>query len=511
MFFAIPLANKPTWKSPPWMTVLLIVINMAIYWGWQASEDQKVERNAERYAASGLAAIEVPRYIEHLRRAPSTDARSKEHVEAIEKHWAKNDEQQLAEQLYVDMWHEQNFRQALLAGQVITKSDPQYEQWRSLRSQVTPYEPQPFTWRWALHFDHGLTDPSANWLTATFLHGSTEHLLGNMVFLFLFGFTLEMALGAGVYLAMYLLSGVGASMASLWSHAGDPGMGLGASGAISGLMAMYVVMYRLRRVNFFYLLLFYFNYARWPALVMLPVYMGHELLQQWLGNDGVDYMAHLGGLTCGAVLMALLMSVKKLEAPSNMAPVEAAPASEDEAAAQAAIDRAQALTDGLDFAAASQAWHRAARLRPRDEAVLAPWFDVAKHFPSSDEFHAAAKGLLTLPAADSAARRRQHTRYHEYLKLAKPGARLSGGTLVHLVVSFVKLQAWDDAQHLARVLHRSSPVHPQWPATLTLLVNQLVHHKQFEAAMGWLPALMVHAPEDPVTRMLARRDPPAAP
>ena len=59
MFFAIPLANKPTWQSPPWMTVLLIVANMLIYWGWQASEDQKVERNAERYAASGLAASQL--------------------------------------------------------------------------------------------------------------------------------------------------------------------------------------------------------------------------------------------------------------------------------------------------------------------------------------------------------------------------------------------------------------------------------------------------------------------
>lgn len=511
MFFAIPLANKPTWQSPPWMTVLLVIVNMVVYWGWQSPEAQRVERNAERYARSGLADIEGPLYLEHLRRTPSPDTRTREHIEGIEHLLALPAGKRSDGALYEDMWHEQTFRQNLLAGQVITTTDPQYEQWRSLRVQVTPYEPQPFTWRWALHFDQGLAAPSVNWLTATFLHGSGEHLLGNMLFLFLFGFTLEMALGSGSYLLLYLLSGIGASAVSLWSHAGSPGIGLGASGAISGLMAMYVVMYRLRRINFFYMFLFYFNYARWPSLIMLPVYMGHEALQQWLGGEGVDYMAHLGGLICGAMLMAVLMMVKKFEAPSNLAPAEAAPATEDEVAAQAAIGRAQALTDALDFSAASQAWQRAARLRPRDEEVLASWFEVARHFPASDEFHAAAKALLNLPATDSAARRRQHTRYHEYLKLAKPGARLSGGTLVHLISAFVKLQAWEDAQRLAHALHRSSPTHPQWPATLLLLVNQLVHHKQFETAMGWLPALLTHAPDEPVTRLLARSEPPTTP
>jgi membrane associated rhomboid family serine protease len=505
MFFAIPLTNKPTWQSPPWMTVLLILINMVVYWGWQAPEDRLMQRNAERYADSGLAAIEVPRYMDHLKQAAPRDPRSKEHLEMVQAMW----DEQAADALYVDMWHEQDFRQALLAGRVITESDPQHEDWRSLRTRVTPFEPRPFTWRWSLHFEHGLSEPLVNWLTATFLHGGVEHLLGNMVFLFLFGFTLEMALGSATYLAMYLLCGMGASAVSLGMHAGSMGLGLGASGAISGLMAMYVVMYRLRRVNFFYMFMFYFNYARWPALVMLPVYMGHELLQQWLGNQGVDYMAHFGGLCSGALLMAALMMVKKLEAPSNLAPPEAQPMTDDEAQAQARIQRAQRLSDELDFSAASQAWQTAARLRPRDAAVLEPWFEVARHFPDSEGFHAAAKALLNLPANDTAARRRLHTHYHAYLKLARPGMRLSAGTLIHLIPAFAKLQAWDDAQHLARALHRSTPVHPKWPETLTLLVHSLVHHKEFEAAMRWLPALQIHAPQDPVTQMLAQSRPPA--
>jgi hypothetical protein len=286
-------------------------------------------------------------------------------------------------------------------------------------------------------------------------------------------------------------------------------MGLGASGAISGLMAMYVVMYRLRRISFFYMLLFYFNHAKWPALVMLPVYMAHEALQQWIGKQGVDYMAHLGGLATGALLMALLMSVKKLEAPANLAPVEKDPETEDQATANAATVRARRLTDELDYAAASQAWARAARLHPGDAGVLESWFEVAQHFPDSDAFHAAAKGLLNLQATDSAARRRLHAHCTTYLQLARPGARLSSGTLAHLIAAFVKLQLWDDAQRLARALNRNAPNDPRWPETLLLMVNDLVHHKQFEAAMTWLPALLRYAPDAPITRLLAQQDPPA--
>jgi hypothetical protein len=81
MFFAIPLANKPTWHAPPWMTVLIIVINMLVYWGWQAPEERAVERSAEHYALSGLAELEVPHYIHHLeqqvQQAPGHPARTR--------------------------------------------------------------------------------------------------------------------------------------------------------------------------------------------------------------------------------------------------------------------------------------------------------------------------------------------------------------------------------------------------------------------------------------------------
>ena len=76
------------------------------------------------------------------------------------------------------------------------------------------------------------------------------------------------------------------------------------------MMGMYAVLYRLRRVRFFYQLFFYFNYVTAPALLLLPAWIANELLQHWLSGRGVAYMAHLGGLLTGASLMALVMLVR---------------------------------------------------------------------------------------------------------------------------------------------------------------------------------------------------------
>ena len=480
------------------MTVLIILVNMVVFWGWQAPEERRIEANAERYASSGLANLEVPHYLRYLEGQDQRLTPNREHLDMVRALW-KN---RLDQALYHDMWMEQGFRSALLAHRVIPESDPQHAEWRQLREQLTPFEQTPFTTRWAQSFDRGFTERPETLLTATFLHGNTEHLLGNMVFLFLFGFTLEMALGPGLYLLLYLLCGVGASAVSLWFHGGSPGLGVGASGAIAGLMAMYVVLYRLRRIQFFYMLFFYFNYAKWPALVMLPVYMGHEMLQQLMTDGGVDYMAHLGGLVFGALLMTALMTVWKLEAPANLLPPPPTPASESEAAARLAVERAQRLTDALDFSAANQAWRRAAQLLPDKESVMESWFSVAQHFPASEEFHIAAKHLLTRPAPDHAARKRLHAHYLTYLQLAKPGVRLSTHTLTHLIAVFVKLQAWDDAQRLTQVLLRQPQPHPRLADTLTLLVSGLMHQHLWEAALSWLPALRIHAPNAAITQRL---------
>ena len=499
MFLAIPLENKPSWRSPPWMTVLLIVINCVIFWGWQAPEEKAVERAAQVYAKTDLPAIELPLFLNHLKEQVAQGSARYERntvqaAESLFKHKAYG-------QLYALMWQEKKFRQQLQDGQIITASHPRHAEWQAARQQFAPLEPRSsFTERWSMSYEPGAGWQPLQAFTSIFLHGSTGHLLGNMVFLFLFGFTLELALGAFTYLAFYLIGGVGASLFALIFYAGMGGYGLGASGAISALMAMYAVMYRMRRIRFFYMLLFYFNYATWPALIMLPVWMSVELLQHFWGGKQVAYMAHFGGLLTGAVLMWVYMRLQTVQAPVNedeLARATAKPLTD-------AMARAQHFTDALDFGRAAPAWREAARLAPKNLEVLKAWFESARHHPGSEDFHGAARLIFKLPASTDAERQLQLSSYRTYRQRAKPSARMSVDTMHGLVRNFVRIGALPEAEKLCQSLHKASD-HPHWPATLLLLVNGMAQAGQVQQAKSWLPALQHAAPQDPVTRWLAQQ------
>lgn len=499
MFIAIPLENKPSWRSPPWMTVLLIAVNCLIFWGWQAPEETAVERAGARYAQTMLPTIELPLFLTHLKQqaAQGNTRYERNIVQAAEGLYKRK----AYAQLYALMWQEKKFRQQLLDGLLITPSHPRYAQWTEARDAFAPQEPRSrFTERWSISYE-----PDAGWqplqaFTSIFLHGSTGHLLGNMAFLFLFGFTLELALGAFTYLAFYVVGGIGASLFALMFYAGMGGYGLGASGAISALMAMYAVMYRMRRIRFFYMLLFYFNYATWPALIMLPVWMSVELLQHLLGGKQVAYMAHFGGLLTGALLMWIYMRLQVVEAPVN----EQERANAITQPLTEAVARAQRYTDALEFGRAAPAWREAARLAPSDLGILRAWFESSRHQPGSEDFHAAARRIFKLPAATDTERQLQLSSYRTYQQRAQPSMRMSADTMHGLARSFVRLGALPEAENLCRSLLRVAE-HPQWPATLLLLVNGMAQTGRVQEAKAWLPTLQQLAPQEAVTRWLAQQ------
>lgn len=219
MFIAIPLENKPSWQSPPWMTVLLIAINCLVFWVWQGGEERAAERASKTYAHTALPAIEVPAFVTYLEaQSRNPDSRIQPQMVRMVQRLQKNQDYG---QIYLLMQQEGRFRRQLLAGEVIQAGNPLHAEWQAARARFAPLEPAPFTARWAMSYEAGAGLQPLQALTSTFLHGSTGHLLGNMVFLFLFGFTLEMALGAGLYLCFYLAAGVSASLFAGLFYAGS--------------------------------------------------------------------------------------------------------------------------------------------------------------------------------------------------------------------------------------------------------------------------------------------------
>ncbi len=150
---------------------------------------------------------------------------------------------------------------------------------------------------------HGVGEADLTLLTGMFMHGGWGHLLGNTIYLWVFGDDIEEAFGWARFVAFYLLAGVASSLFFVaLNH--DSGVPLiGASGAISGILAGYLLLRPCARVSVFVL----------PVVLRLRAYWvigGWVLLQFFLAAKKPDaevaYLAHIGGLGAGVVLFFLL-------------------------------------------------------------------------------------------------------------------------------------------------------------------------------------------------------------
>jgi membrane associated rhomboid family serine protease len=140
-------------------------------------------------------------------------------------------------------------------------------------------------------------------LTSMFMHGGWLHIGGNMLFLFIFGDNVEDNMGSLKYAVFYLLCGFIASFAQILIGPDSPIPGVGASGAIAGVMAAYLVLFPQAYIR----VISYYGGGRVPALIMIGLW---GLLQVISGlgvlgtqEGGVAYWAHIGGFVAGLVLV----------------------------------------------------------------------------------------------------------------------------------------------------------------------------------------------------------------
>jgi membrane associated rhomboid family serine protease len=145
-------------------------------------------------------------------------------------------------------------------------------------------------------------------LTSMFLHGGVMHILGNMLFLWVFGDNVEDRFGHALYLGLYLLFGLTASAAHIAFSMGSEIPTIGASGAVSGVLGAYLVFYPSARVRALLPLGFIMFYRELPALLFLGLWFGLQLVSgvMSLGIDaassGVAWWAHIGGFVVGAAV-----------------------------------------------------------------------------------------------------------------------------------------------------------------------------------------------------------------
>lgn len=143
-----------------------------------------------------------------------------------------------------------------------------------------------------------------NFLSSMFMHGSVMHIFGNMLFLWIFGDNLENLLGHIRFAAFYIVCGIAAALAQVAMDPNSVIPMLGASGAISGVLGGYVLLFPQRRVR-----ALIFNFLTTvPAIAAIGIWIAYQLILGFLtpaGTGGVAYAAHIGGFVAGLALIKL--------------------------------------------------------------------------------------------------------------------------------------------------------------------------------------------------------------
>lgn len=294
-----PTEKRFDWSNPPFTLLFLILFNVVIFFFYQFSDDEKLDFAFGLYQQEQLLDIEWQAYQVFLEE-------KKQNERLVEYQQLYQDEHFGSLATYI--LYDQPFYQYLQDHSAEIFAPDYLSRWQMIREQIADSIFSTSSLRFGLIPSR--LNP-VNTITYQFLHGGLMHLLGNMFFLVVCGFAVESAIGHGRFLLFYLLSGVAGGLLHSVSELQSITPLIGASGSISGVMAMYLVVFNMRKIEFFYWFYVFVGYFRAPALFILPFYIGKELFDYFSpGTSNVGYLAHAGGFVFGALQTGLLVLLK---------------------------------------------------------------------------------------------------------------------------------------------------------------------------------------------------------
>ncbi|MDR2243905.1 MAG: rhomboid family intramembrane serine protease [Burkholderiales bacterium] len=490
MFLIVPAQTAPSRKTLPYVTFLLIIVNVLVYFTYQIYDLGRIETAVTQYVDSGLPAKERTLFKhwekENVKEKDRIDDGSDNDDDS-----GDNDEKKtLPEKRGWEALLQQK-PEVVLARKVLM--EPAFDQ--AVRENADFQKDE--AWQEARRtfeekrdkisfFRHGFIPgkPTGSGLfTAMFLHGDPIHLLGNMVFLFIFGFALEVALGRSRYLLLYLASGV-LSHAFWWVFSSGLIPGVGASGAISGLMGMYLAVYGMKRIRFFYWFLIFFGFFTAPALLMLPVWVGKELWGLLFTETNINYYAHIGGLISG---FALVMGGRAL----RILPLNEDYLYEKERAApfKKALAALEKAVGELDTEKAARHAGELLRTHPQDEKVLRLCHALLRSHADNALMTRFVKTLLQMPVS-TVSEELLLNLTEERDNHANKALLQEPKVLLTLLERMLSLRQLDMALSLWRELHAKRQPFPNWPK-LTLVLGKLAGQKKETAALNELTEALI--------------------
>lgn len=448
----------------PFGVILLVAINLFVFFVLQQRDEPRYQKAFDYYAQSILVRLEPQAYHDFLQK----NGRQRE-LNRFDKMRKREELLPYAVKMMED---DPAFMRALRANQIITREREDFGQWRQARQYFEQAMAGITVERYAFRTDN----PSLlTAFTHQFLHGDTGHIVGNMIFLVLIAPAVEGLLGTGLFLAIYLIGGLGA-VGMHWLVVGGGSGLVGASGAISAAMGAFAVLLRWRRIPFFYFVFVYFDIIRAPALLAFPIWVANEVVQLvWFGNGHIAYGAHIGGLLTGGLLAwPFLRRAEERLLPESAAGAGAATGeSSSFDKLQEHLGQARKAMRDNAFDLARRAYLKAAGYAGGNLDVWRECLNVLKLAPGSEEYHKLTRALLRSQAGDAATHALLLEVFRDYVRLAQPRPALDAELLIRLGERFRKHGCAPELERTARLLHAVAPEHPRCPEIILAAASAL--------------------------------------
>lgn len=152
-------------------------------------------------------------------------------------------------------------------------------------------------------YEHRDSMPFLTIFYSIFMHGSFMHLFGNMLFLWIFGNNIEDYLGKFLFIIFYLLSGFAASFTHILFNLSSTVPVIGASGAVSGVMGAYLILYPKAKVKTLVLIIIFITFIDIPASIFLLIWLVFQFF--YMGSGNIAWLAHVGGFVFGALFVKI--------------------------------------------------------------------------------------------------------------------------------------------------------------------------------------------------------------
>jgi membrane associated rhomboid family serine protease len=413
----LPMERTFDIRRPPVVTFLLLILNVIVFLATSGSDEEKLLAAVGAYEDQQILETELPLFQAYLK-SQSDEADRWTQLDSADE-LDGQDRFYLAMQMLTDREYSQYLER--------NTDWFTWEQMGALEKKgeiVETYIDQ------LVYLRYGFMPADFSFLTlfsSQFLHGDLFHLIGNMVILVLIGLTVEQLLGSFNFLLFYLLSGAIGSAVYGLAHLGSPVVLVGASGAISGLMGMYVAAYGKRPIRFFYWIGVYFNYVKLPALLMLPVWVGKEIFDFLFTDSNVAYSAHAGGLVAGAAFV--------LVGKSSFARIdtEIIENRDRDLEYREDLEYALQLVDHADFPAARGALLRLLESYPGDSRALFQLVQLEKTKPATKDYHLATFNYLKSVLPTGSLSKDTLGVVRDYWSSAAPRPRIRGQIVSKLI------------------------------------------------------------------------------